>query len=524
MKRDLLICVFSLVFFCELLAQPSIVWQKNYGGSSAETPRSLLATPDGGYIMAGHSSSSDIDLDGNHGVTDYWVVKVNAAGDIEWQKNLGGSYGEYCFTIINTSDGGYAVNGAAYSDDGDIDDNHNFGLGDFWVIKFENNGDIEWERCYGGTSFENGSAIIQTSDGGFAFCGDGGSGDGDMVDSGLISSPDFWFIKTDANGEIEWQKCFGGASGENPNDLIESDDGGYVIAGQSASWDSGVVTGNHGGYDFWVLKITSTGDVVWQKSLGGTQSDKCQSIAKTADDGYYLAGSTGSNDGDVTGFQGTYDYWVVKLNGDGEMQWQNSLGGYNDDKAYSVASTLDGGCVVTGFAMEDDGDITGNHGGHDVWVVKLSSAGELEWQKSVGGTGYEEGYSIIQLADGDYVFLASCASIDGDATNSNGYEDYWLVRLSGADNVNENTAHSAQLHFSPNPFTNQTTGKIYSPNASFFGGDLIFSDAMGRIVYTTKVTGKTFVLDRGTLANGVYFYSLVMTDDGGVITGRVVVE
>jgi hypothetical protein len=524
MKNTIFTLAFISVVVSISYAQPGVSWQKNYGGSSGETARSLAATPDGGYIMAGHSTSSDVDLDGNHGGTDYWVVKVNGAGDIEWQKNLGGSYGEYCFTVINTADGGYAVNGAAYSNDGDIDDNHAFGLGDFWVIKFENNGDIEWERCYGGTSFENGSAIIQTSDGGFAFCGDGGSGDGDMVDSGIISSPDFWFIKTDANGEIEWQKCFGGASGENPNDLVESDDGGYVIAGQSASWDSGVVTGNHGGYDFWVLKITSTGDVVWQKSLGGSQSDKCQSIAKTLDGGYVLAGSTGSNDGDVTGFQGTYDYWVVKLNGDGEMQWQNSLGGYNDDKAYSVALTSDGGCVVTGFAMEDDGDITGNHGGHDVWVVKLSSAGELEWQKSVGGTGYEEGYSIIQLTDGDYVFLASCASINGDATASNGYEDYWLVRLSGADNVQESAIHSTQIEFSPNPFSDQTTVYLNSAPEGITAGEFKLMDSLGRIVYTTKVRNNSFVIERNGLASGVYFYSFTSEDSGFQTSGKLIAE
>ncbi len=466
-------------------AQFDIVWQKKYGGTSTETGRSLVATTDGGFIIGGTTFSNDVDIENNNGNCDYWIIKTDGDGVMQWQTTLGGLQTDYGFTIINTVDGGYAVMGATSSIDGDVvEQNGDASTSDYWLVKLTSAGAIDWQRCYGGTSFDNGYAVIQTTDGGYAICGGAGSSDGDVT--GVVAAPDFWLVKLSSIGDIEWEKAMGGASGDEAYSLVQADDGGYVMAGKSSSWDSGVVTGNHGGSDFWVVKTDAEGDLVWQKSLGGTQQDIAQSICKTSDGGYAIAGSTGSNDGDVAGFEGTYDFWVIKLNDDGELQWQNSLGGWNDDKAFSIAPTLDGGFVVTGFAMSDNVDVTGHHGGHDVWFVKLNSQGELEWQRAIGGSGYDDGFCVIQLNATDYFLSGTSASTDGDATETNGAEDVWLVKLSLADNIEKVSIENFTVAFSPNPFTAQTICKLSGINAPQ-RAEFLLTDAQGKIVLRTNI-------------------------------------
>ncbi len=497
-------------------AQLDIVWQKKYGGTNTETGRTLVATSDGGFIIGGHTFSSDVDVVDNNGSCDYWIIKTDDEGVMEWQTTLGGMQQDYGFTIITTTDGGYAVMGTTSSIDGDITSQHGgASTSDYWLIKLTTAGEIDWQRCYGGTSFDNGYALIQTTNGGYAICGGGGSSDGDMT--GQVGGSDYWLLKLSSIGDIEWQKAFGGVGGDTAHSLVQADDGGYVMAGKSGSWDSGVVTGNHGSDDFWIVKADADGELVWQKSLGGTQQDIAQSICKTSDGGYAIAGSTGSNDGDVADFEGTYDYWVIKLNDDGELQWQNSLGGWNDDKAYSIAPTLDGGFVVTGFVMSDDVDVTDYHAGHDIWLVKLDDTGALEWGRALGGAGYEDGHCVLQLNATDYVLTGTSSSIDGDATETNGLEDVWLVKLSLADNIEKIPAENFQVEFSPNPFFAQTICTLKGINAPQLA-EFLLTDVQGKTVLRSNIVNGKCVIERGVLAAGVYTYSVMG------VSGKLVME
>jgi hypothetical protein len=193
-----------------------------------------------------------------------------------------------------------------------------------------------------------------------------------------------------------------------------------VVAGYSLS-NNGDVTENHGNYDdYWVVKLNGSGEIQWQKCLGGSSDDRAQSIRQTADGGYVVAGYSLSNDGDVTGHYGGRDYWVVKLSGGGEIQWQKSLGGSGYDEAYSIQQTTDGGYVVAGVSNSNDGDVTGHYGGRDYWVVKLSVSGEIQWQKSLGGSRDDYAYSIQQTMDGGYILAGGSRSTNGDVTGSHG--------------------------------------------------------------------------------------------------------
>src|SRR4051812_25721754 len=188
---------------------------------------------------------------------------------------------------------------------------------------------------------------------------------------------------------IQWQKSLGGTKGDAANSVAATNNGGYILAGQTVS-SNGNVTSNHGGADYWIVKVNSAGGIEWQKSPGGSLYEEAYAVKQTSDNGYIIAGASRSNDGDVTGHHGSdtskADYWVIKLNSVGNIEWEKSLGGVGDDVARCVQQTSDGGYIVAGTSNSTDGDVTGNHGGNDYWVIKLSAAGAIEWQKSLGGS------------------------------------------------------------------------------------------------------------------------------------------
>ncbi|MDR2458041.1 MAG: hypothetical protein LBD41_06140, partial [Clostridiales Family XIII bacterium] len=187
---------------------------------------------------------------------------------------------------------------------------------------------------------------------------------------------------------IEWQKSLGGSQYDSAFFIQQTSDGGFIIAGTGTSNDCDV-TGNHGDDEYWIVKLDSLGTIQWQKSLNGSFGNYANSIQLTSDGGYIIAVYSNSNDGDVTGNHGSYDYSIVKLNSLGTIQWQKSLGGSNHDSANSIQQTSDGGFIIAGQSESNDGDVTGNHGSQDYWIVKLDSLGTIQWQKSLGGSEYD---------------------------------------------------------------------------------------------------------------------------------------
>lgn len=220
--------------------------------------------------------------------------------------------------------------------------------------------DIEWQRCLGGTDYEYFLTVQPTSDGGYIAAGVTNSNNGDV--SGAIGNGDVWVVKLSANGAIEWQRCLGGEGTDLANCIQQHPDGGYMLVGQTFSND-GDVWGNHGASDAWVAKLSSTGTLLWQRCLGGSDSDWANAIRCTSDGGYIVAGRTASVDGDVSGNHGSVDAWLVKLWADGTIAWQRCLGGSGFDSAASVALTTDGGYIFAGLTGSDDGDVSGHHGG-----------------------------------------------------------------------------------------------------------------------------------------------------------------
>jgi soluble cytochrome b562 len=288
----------------EMNASPAIAWQKCLGGNGLDSASDVQQTSDGGYIIAGYTDSNDGDVKGYHKGSYAWIVKLDKTGAIQWQKCLGGTGADEASGIQQTTDGGYIVAGSTSSTDGDVKGYHsksgklmlggsvidiNLGGGDVWVVKLDKNGAMQWQNCLGGTGADEASGIQQTTDGGYIVAGSTGSTDGDV--KGYHEGNDAWVIKLDKSGTMQWQKCLGGTGADEASGIQQTTDGGYIVAGYTESTD-GDANGNHGGIDAWVIKLDKTGAIQWQKCLGGGNLEKVRSIQQTTDGGYVVAGYT----------------------------------------------------------------------------------------------------------------------------------------------------------------------------------------------------------------------------------------
>jgi len=428
MNTKLILTSIVIFFTSMLFAQaPAIQWQKTFGGSNGDIATSIQQTTDGGYILAGFTSSTNGDVTGT-GTGDALVVKFDIGGTIQWQKTLGGSMYDSASSIQQTTDGGYILAGYSNSNDGDVSGNH--GSYDFWVVKLDNSGSVQWQKSLGGNDSDLATSIKQTTDGGYVVCGRTVSGwilgNGDV--SGNHGSYDFWVVKLNNNGAIQWQKCLGGSGIDEASSIQQTTDGGYIVGGYSNSIN-GDVTGNKGSADYWIVKLDNNGAIQWQKSFGSTYNDSAKSIQQTLDGGYIMAGTIAQGNGNVNLFYGNNDYWVVKLTSNGEIQWQKTLGGSNFDDVSSIQQTSDGGYIVGGSSSSNNYNVTGNHGSQDYWVVKLNTSGVVQWQKSMGGSDLDIATSLQQTSDGGYIVAGYSLSNNGDVSGAHGDNDIWVVKL-----------------------------------------------------------------------------------------------
>jgi hypothetical protein len=344
-------------------------WMKNYGGSYDEAFYSIIQTSDGGYVAAGSSNSSDGDLSGDAGERDFVIAKFDASGNIAWIKKYGGSYHDIFYSIIQTSDGGYVAAGESMSSDGDLPGNK--GYTDFVIAKFDADGNKMWMKNYGGSYDEAFNSIIQTSDGGYVAAGTSWwSSDGDLpVNKGYA---DFVIAKFDASGNKTWIKNYGGSEGDWLRSVVQASDGGYVAAGYSESND-GDLSANKGELDFVIAKFDTDGNKTWIKSYGGSERDYLQSIVQTSDNCYAVAGYSGSSDGDLQGNKGDDDFVIAKFDAAGNKVGIKLYGGSSSDNFYSVVQASDGGYVAAGTSASNDGDLYANKGGTDFIIAKFDA-------------------------------------------------------------------------------------------------------------------------------------------------------
>jgi len=348
---------------------PPIKWTKTYGGIGDEFAWSMVQTLGGGYAIAGYTDSFGA------GGKDFYLVKTDSYGNMEWNKTYGGVQDDSGRAMVRTLDGGYAIVGETFS--------FAVGMWDFWLVKVDSSGNHEWNQTYGGAGIDSAFSIVQTSDGGYALAGG--------AEPSGADNRDFWLVKVDSSGNHEWNQTYGGGADEDAWSMIQTSDGGYALAGFTHSFGAG-------NRDFYLVKTDSYGNMEWNKTYGRANYDAAYAgVIQRNDGGYALAGVAYSFGA------GTWDFWLVKVDSSGNHEWNQTYGGANDDFAYSAIGTSDGGYALTGYTMSFGG------GGTNLWLVKTDSSGNMQWNITyVGGWArsmvqtLERGYALAGGAGGDF--------------------------------------------------------------------------------------------------------------------------
>ncbi len=401
-----------------------------YGGTKNEIARSVISFNDGSYAVVGFTQSLDGDVSTSKTETqyDFWVLKFDSNDNLQWQKVYGGSSDDKAYKAISTSDNGITIAGYSKSNDGDL--NSNEGFEDFWVLKLDNNGTIQWQTTTGFLGVDQAFSLTQTTDGGIFVGGildvTSSNGEGNSLAKTQHAGGDYWAIKLNSNGDIEWRNYFGGTNTDTCYDVVETTDG-YILVGSSDSTDVDI-NNNKGSYDFWIIKIDNAGNLLWEKNFGGTEIDEARAITKTNDGNFIIVGDTRSNDQDISINNGGADLWVIKINNDGELLWEKNFGGSNFDVARSINKTSDGGYVISGSSRSLDNGFT-NQGQNDAWILKISSEGNEEWQQIIGGSNIDFFYDAIELEDGSFVAVGESSSNDGNIETNKGFSDLLIIKL-----------------------------------------------------------------------------------------------
>jgi hypothetical protein len=405
---------------------------KTFGGNLNDSAQAIVSTTDGGYAVLGFTQSTNGDIiDKQDYSFDYWVLKFNAENEIQWNKTYGGTEDDKGKDIIQTIDGGYAILGSSFSNDEDVSGNH--GQNDYWLAKLDASGNISWQKSFGYQGADYGISVIQTSDAGYLLTGvldvTASNGEGNTSkQSSKHAGGDYWALKLDASGTIEWSKYFGGLLTDTPEGVVETEDNGFIIAGGSDSMDTDI-SNNKGSYDFWVIKISAIGELVWEKSFGGEEIDEAWSLVKTGDGNFIVVGNTRSNNVDVSNNIGASDLWLIKISPNGELLWEKTLGGTSFDVARDISATQDGGFLLAGSSRSSDVDVSENKGQNDAWAVKIDSNGAIEWEAAVGGTNIDFAYGIVELNNKKVVVIGDTTSNDEDIIENKGYTDLLLINI-----------------------------------------------------------------------------------------------
>ena len=320
--------------------------------------------------------------------------------EVEWSRTYGRPWDDYCESVRQTSDGGYLLAGFTTREDGE----------DFWLVRTNALGDSLWSRTYGGTGLLECRDMQLTSDGGCVMAG------GALLS--VATGFDFWVVKTDAAGDSQWSRSFGGPNDDFCEAVLQADDGGHVLAGSTHSYGAG-------GYDFWLVKTDSVGDSLWSRTFGGYADDECACVERTADGGYILGGGTWSYGA------GWYDIWLVKTDANGDSQWSRTIGGSGMEFCYSLQRTADGGFILAGEKYEPT-----DSSGTDALLLKTDADGDCLWQRTFGGAQDDVAFAVQQTTDGGYIVVMGTTPVsvwvDAEVIRTNASGDsLWSMRLGG---------------------------------------------------------------------------------------------
>jgi len=385
-----LLSVSLVALFTEYAYAQVVKFAKTYGGTNEDRVSSVQQTSDGGYIVAGHTRSFGA------GEYDFFLIKTDANGNVQWVKTYGSNNWDRALSVQQTSDGGYIVGGVISPVTPTIDD--------ILLIKIDANGNVQWAKTYVEiTNDDEARSVQQTSDGGYIVAG--------ATQSFGAGSTDVFLMKIDANGNLQWAKTYGGQNWDGVSSVQQTSDGGYIVAGETVSFGDGSSS------DFFLIKTDANGNVQWAKAYGGSGDDHAFSVRQTSDGGYIVAGYTRSFGA------GNWDIFLIKTDANGNVQWAKTYGGSGDDHAFSVRQTSDGGYIVAGYTRSFGAS------NWDIFLIKTDANGNVQWAKTYGGSNEEKAYFVQQTSDGGYIVAGETRSFGA------GNLDIFLIKTDANGNI-----------------------------------------------------------------------------------------
>lgn len=463
------ICLFLLFNVKSLPAQaPDTLWTKTFGGVQAEDGYSVQQTTDGGFIITGFTYSYGVRYN------DVYLIKTDPDGDTLWTKTYGTTGVDEGRSVQQTSDGGFIITGTVWSQSKGKQ---------VWLIKTNSSGDTLWSKDFGGINDEIGYSVQQTNDGGYIIAGE-------VVVSGNLT--DMLLIKTDSDGNYVWSKIYGGTRYDKGYSVQQTTDGGYIVTGYTGSFGAGY-------NDVWLLKTDAVGDTLWTKTYGGFDNDYGYSVQQTTDEGYFVTGSSWS-------FSFGSGVYLVKTDDAGDTLWTKI---YSGSQGYSGQQTSDGGYIITGWA-EPLGPNNSN-----VWLLKTNSSGDTLWTKVFGADEYEQGRSVQQTSDGGYIVCGFTDSYGAGGT------DIWLIRVEAeTTTVKETTEADFEI------YSNPTRGKFIVSwlESAVEINRVEIIDAFGKVLksFRGNFNPKGTEFDVSQLPDGLYFCRII-TDKGNA-TKKLIIQ
>jgi hypothetical protein len=440
MKKALILLVASLFGLVGSAQVPIVAWENTIGGNWGDGCNDMVPISDGGFLLGGGSASDAFGdkTEANIGESDVWLVKTDAQGIVQWDVAIGGTANENLISLDTTTDGGFILGCVSNSGISGDKTEANIGDYDYWILKTDALGNIEWQNTIGGSGFEQVKTVYETEDEGFIVAGHSLSGiSGDKTEPNYGGAlGDIWILKLDGNGEILWQNTIGGTGDDYLLAARAGLNGSIYLAATSNS-NIGVdktENSNGGSADYWAVKLNSTGNIEWQNTIGGNDADDMADLLVTSDGGALLIGTSRSNiSGDKTEDNiGLNDFWIVKIDNQGNVEWDETIGGDDSDDAYEVTGKGDA-YLISGISKSGiSGDKSeANYGNWDYWVIEIDNSGNVLWQKTIGGNDWDVCYAMDLAEDGGIVLGGSSGSgISGDKSEADiGNGDYWVVKI-----------------------------------------------------------------------------------------------
>ncbi|MCP2025425.1 hypothetical protein L1276_000565 [Flavobacterium sp. HSC-32F16] len=526
--------VLPFILLSVLSYSQDVLWEKSYGGIHADYLFDAQPTADYGFILAGSSLSNKTGNkeDDNHGDLDYWIWKMNEKGELDWQKSIGGNGFDLLQSIKGTRDGGFILAGTSSSGNSFQKKDDCKGLTDFWVIKLDAAGNEQWQRTIGGNGQDELLCAFQTKDGGFILGGSSSSSpessSNNKIDAKGVTKADlyskseksrgnmdYWVVKLDNKGVIEWQKTYGGKYADLLRSMEQTTDNGYILAGYSNSPISGdKADANKGVGDYWILKIDDKGEIQWQNTYGADGDDQPYIIHQTQDGGYILGGNSNSTT-PLTSLGGIVsngtDFWILKIDHEGGIVWSKTYDFGKVDILTSLVENNDHTYLIGGYAKSEAkssllgsasktaGITKDKEGINDYIALKIDEKGEELWSKTIGSSGEDILRKVIETRDGGYLMAGTSNSGSSkDKKSTIGGNDFWVVKLKDKAKVEK---VKASIEAVPNPavtYTNVIVGY------DFTEGTATVVDILGRILQHFNIYSRTVPVDLTGYADGIY--------------------